>query len=200
MKKFILLLLLPAIFSSFIIFNKTVITEEERKFAVDHLTKTQEDLLNAVSGLTEAQLNFKSAPDRWSVLECVQHITMASNGLWQMTEATLKEKTDTLKSQVADDQLIKMVQDRSMKAQAAEPMLPGKSPYHTLAETLDAFKSDRSKLIDYIQKTNDDMRSHVAKMPFGPIDSYQLVLMISAHTNRHTQQISEVKADPNFPK
>jgi hypothetical protein len=24
--------------------------------------------------------------------------------------------------------------------------------------------------------------------------------MISAHTNRHTQQLNEVKADPDFPK
>ncbi len=201
MKKIILLLLIPAVLSSFIIVNKTGITEEERKFAVDHLKKTQEDLLNAVNGLTEAQLNFKAAPERWSVLECVQHITMASQGLWQFTEATLKQNTDTLKSQVKDDQqLIKMVEDRSMKAQAPETMLPGKSPYHTLAETVDAFKADRSKLIDYIQKTTEDMRSHVAKMPAGPLDSYQLVLLISAHTTRHTQQINEVKADPNFPK
>ena len=200
MKKIILLLLLPAILSSFIVFNLTGLTEEEKKFAVDHLSKTQEDLINAVNGLTEAQLNFKSAPDRWSVLECVQHITMASTGIWQMTQATLKEKTDTLKSQVTDEQFIKMIQDRSMKAQAPETALPAKSPYHTLAETLEAFNADRSKLTDYIKTTNDDMRSHVAKMPFGNVDAYQLVLLISAHTNRHTQQINEVKADPNFPK
>jgi len=201
MKKIILLLLLPAIFSSFITFNITAITDEERKFAVDHLNKTQEDLINAVSELSEAQLNFKAAPERWSVLECVQHITLTSQGLWQMTEAILKEKThDTLKSQVKDEQFIKMVEDRSMKAQAPEEFRPVKSPYHTLAETLDVFKAERTKLIDYIQKTNDDMRSHVAKMPFGALDSYQLVLLISAHTNRHIQQINEVKADPDFPK
>jgi len=87
-----------------------------------------------------------------------------------------------------------------MKAQAPEEFRPVKSPYHTLSETLDAFKADRNKLIDYIQKTNDDMRKHIAKMPFGSLDSYQLVLLISAHTNRHTQQINEVKADSNFPK
>ncbi len=201
MKKILLLLLLPVLLSSFGILSKTGITEEERKFAVDHLTKTQEDLLNAVEGLTEAQLNFKATPDRWSVLECVQHITLTSQGLWQMTEATLKEKTnDTLKSQVKDEQFIKMVEDRNMKAQAPEEFRPVKSPYHTLSETLDAFKADRNKLIDYIQKTNDDMRKHIAKMPFGSLDSYQLVLLISAHTNRHTQQINEVKADSNFPK
>ncbi|MEP6514193.1 MAG: DinB family protein [Parafilimonas sp.] len=201
MKKIILLLLLPAMFSSFTASTKTSITEEEKKFAINHLKQTQSDLLEAVHGLTDAQLNFKTAPDRWSVLECVQHITLASAGLWQMAEASLKESNDSaLKSQVADDQLIKIVEDRSMKAQAPEPFKPIKSPYHTLDETLEAFQKDRNKLIEYIKSTNDDMRAHIAKMPFGNIDAFQVVLMISAHTNRHTQQINEVKADPNFPK
>ncbi len=201
MKKIILLFLLPAMFSSFTASNKTAITEEEKKFAINHLKQTQSDLLEAVHGLTDAQLNFKTAPDRWSVLECVQHITLSSSGLWQMAEASLKESNDSaLKSQVADDQLIKIVEDRSMKAQAPEAFKPIKSPYHSLSETLEAFQADRNKLIDYIASTNDDMRAHIAKMPFGTVDAYQVVLMISAHTNRHTQQINEVKADPNFPK
>jgi hypothetical protein len=34
----------------------------------------------------------------------------------------------------------------------------------------------------------------------GPLDAYQWILLISAHSERHTKQIEEVKADPNFPK
>ena len=83
--------------------------------------------------------------------------------------------------------------------QTSEPLRPVNSPYHSLPETLQAFNSDRNKLAEYVQTTNDDLRNHIAKLPFGNIDTYQLVLMISAHTNRHTQQIEEVKADPNFP-
>ena len=201
MKKLFLLCLLPVLFSSFTLINKPRLTEEEKKFAIDHLKQTQSDLIAAVQGLSEAQLNFKPAPDRWSVLECVQHITLSSQGLWQMTQGALKEANDSgLKSQVADEQLIKMVEDRSTKVQTSEPFRPIHSPYHSLNETLDAFNADRNKLIEYIQSTNDDMRGHIAKMPFGNIDAYQLVLIISAHTNRHTQQLNEVKADPNFPK
>jgi len=32
------------------------------------------------------------------------------------------------------------------------------------------------------------------------MDAYQWLLLISAHSARHTAQIEEVKADPNFPK
>jgi hypothetical protein len=44
------------------------------------------------------------------------------------------------------------------------------------------------------------LRNHVASSPIGTYDAYQLILLIGAHSNRHTQQIEEVKADPNFPK
>jgi len=201
MKKFFLLLLLPALVSSFTVSRTTPLTTEERKHAIELLKQTQKDLVAAVQGLSEAQLNFKPAPDRWSVLECVQHITLSSPGLFQMAQGAMKDPNDSaLKSQVADDVLVKMVEDRSRKAQAPEPFKPINSPYHTLNETLAAFNADRDKLIEYVNTTDDDMRAHIAKMPFGNIDPYQVILMIAAHTNRHTQQLNEVKADPNFPK
>jgi len=34
----------------------------------------------------------------------------------------------------------------------------------------------------------------------GTLDGYQWILLISGHERRHTLQILEVKADPNFPK
>jgi len=37
--------------------------------------------------------------------------------------------------------------------------------------------------------------------PLGKqLDAYQWVLFIAAHSERHTKQIDEVKADPHFPK
>nr|WP_315822762.1 hypothetical protein [Paraflavitalea speifideiaquila] len=37
-------------------------------------------------------------------------------------------------------------------------------------------------------------------LPFGQFDCYQMILFQAGHTNRHIQQIREVKADPGFPK
>ena len=200
MKAFLLLFILPVLFSSFNI-KTTGLTDAERKFAVDHLNQTRADLINAVQGLSDAQLNFKSAPDRWSVLECVQHITLSSQGLYGFVQQTLKVPNDSaFKPTVTDEQFITMVEDRSHKAQAPEPFKPVHSPYKTLEETLKAFNAGRDSLVDYVQTTNDDPRAHIAVLPFAKVDDYQMILMISAHTNRHTQQLKEVKADPNFPK
>lgn len=201
MKKLLLLFMLPLFCSSFTFVNKTALTDAERKFAVDHLNKTRADLIASVQGLSEAQLNFKTAPDRWSVLECVQHITLASQGLFGLVQQTAKTPNDSnFKSGVTDSMFIAMVEDRTHKAQAPEPFKPVHSPYKNLDETLKAFNAGRDSLITYVQTTNDDLRNHIANLGFAKVDAYQVMLLISAHTNRHMQQLNEVKADPNFPK
>lgn len=63
-----------------------------------------------------------------------------------------------------------------------------------------SFSKDRDKLIGYVATTNDDLRDRVNQLPVGVYDSYQMILFIGAHSNRHMQQINEVKADPAFPK
>ena len=55
--------------------------------------------------------------------------------------------------------------------------------------------------MDYVHTTNDDLRDHFGPHPMlGTLDAYQWILLISAHSERHTKQIEEVKADPNFPR
>ena len=47
----------------------------------------------------------------------------------------------------------------------------------------------------------DFSSAHAAESPLGKnLDPYQWLLFIAAHSERHTKQMLEVKADPNFPK
>jgi len=181
------------------------ISKKERDASVSLLKDTEKAVFDEVKGLSEAQLKFKPGPDRWSVEECVKHIAISEQNLWLMTDSILKqpatpEKRPTVK--VTDEQLIQMIENRTHKVKTVEKLKPENTPFTSTANALEFFKTNREKLIDYVKSTNDDLRNHVADLhfPFGPIDSYQLTLFIAAHSNRHTQQIKEVKADPNFPK
>lgn len=183
--------------------NDASIGSKERKFAVQHLKETKTNLLKSVKGLSEAQLNFKPAADRWSVKDCFYHITLVENGLWAMFEATMKtpatpEKRSEIK--VTDEEIVKMISNRSQKAKAAEPFLPAKASWQNMTEAIAAFKASRGEHLKYVKNTTEDLRNHVFQLPFGSIDGYQFLLFMSAHADRHTQQINEVKADPNFPK
>jgi hypothetical protein len=90
--------------------------------------------------------------------------------------------------------------DCSHNARALTPQQP-KHTFATPHAAVEQFRAARDANIDYIDKTSDDLRSHFAPGPTGqPIDGYRWILLMSARTERHTNQIKEVKADPNFPK
>ena len=93
-----------------------------------------------------------------------------------------------------------MIEDRSRKIQTQEPLKPENTPFKSVSEALESFKTNRAKLIQYVKSTNEDLRNHVATLPIGKFDSYQMILFLGGHSKRHTLQIDEIKADPNFPK
>jgi hypothetical protein len=179
------------------------ITEPERKFASGMLKDTRSEVLKSVKGLSEAQLNYKISPESWSIKECMYHIAISEKNLWGMMESTMKtaptpEKRSEIK--MTDEELVSRIADRSNKVKTAEPFEPKNTPYQSLQEAIDAFKSMRGDHIKYMKSTTEDMRNHIVQMPFGSIDCYQLCLMVAAHNTRHRLQIEEVKASSGFPK
>ncbi|MBL7732012.1 MAG: DinB family protein [Chitinophagaceae bacterium] len=197
------LLLLSLVITGFAgTINDNSVSKAERKYALGLMKETYKEAVKSVKGLSEAQLNYKAAADKWSVRDCIYHIAGAEKLLWTLFENNMKgpanpEKRTEIK--VTDEDFVKMIQNRSMKAQAPEPIQPKNTGYTNLEAALADFKNTRAEHIKYMKFSTEDMRNHVVQMPFGWIDCYQLYLMIAAHSNRHTQQINEVKADPGFP-
>ena len=56
---------------------------EDRQHLMAHLQMTEQWLADEVRGLSPAQLSFRSAPDRWSVRECVSHLAVAEPDYWR---------------------------------------------------------------------------------------------------------------------
>jgi len=188
--------------SSFTSMSPTL-TDKERKDAVEQLSKTEQGVFNSLKGLSDAQLNFKPAPDRWSISDCVKHIAITEMFLWKMTDSALKLPADAAKRsavKATDDQVLQMVESRAQKVKTFPPLEPQNTSFKSCPDALSSFYDSRKMLTDFVATTSEDMRDHVVTLAFGSFDSYQMILFIAAHSNRHTQQIEEVKADPNFPK
>ena len=183
--------------------NDSAPSMQERKAAVNLMKETKADVLKTVKDLSDAQLNFKASPEKWSIKECMYHIAISEKNLWDMMETAMKapanpEKRSEIK--MTDEQLIKMMEDRSFKVETVELFEPKNTPHQSLDDAVSAFKEMRAEHIKHMKSTTEDMRNHVVQMPFGWLDCYQLCLMMTSHSNRHMQQINEVKADPNYPK
>lgn len=179
------------------------LSKKERKFATEHMKSTKADVINAVKGLTDAQLNYKATPESWSAKECVYHIAISEKNLWAMLEGSLKSAPNPEKRaeiKMTDEQVATMIENRITKVKTFEPFEPKNTPYKTLDEALSYFKTTRADHIKYLKSTSEDLRNHVVQFPFGWMDCYQLSIFISGHSNRHSQQINEIKADPGYPK
>jgi hypothetical protein len=180
------------------------LSKAEREKAVTELEGSQMAFLDATKGLSVAQWNFKPAPDRWSVAECAEHNGVTEALVMKLiTEQALKgpaepEKRELVKGK--DDALLAMVVDRSAKFKAPDAIQPTRrwsSPDEITKNVLEA----RAQTIEFVSTTQDDLRGHFMDHPvFKTMDIYQWVLLISGHMRRHTAQILEVEADPNFLK
>lgn len=178
------------------------LSKKERKYAVTLMKDSRDDVFASVRGLSDAQLNYKTGPDQWSVKECMYHIAVSEKNLWGMYESSMKgaanpEKRKEIK--FTDEQIVQMMQDRSSKFKTMASFEPVNTNYTSLNDAVADFKQNRMDHIRHIKSSTEDMRNHVVQMPFGAMDCYQLVLMIGSHTNRHLQQINEVKASSGFP-
>jgi hypothetical protein len=177
------------------------VTQAEKDKALQYLETTKKNVLEATKGLSEAQWNFKPAPDRWSVAQVMEHIAASEDFI----RGTLKEKVmmapagepgrDVKKT---DDAVLAMVPDRTTKAQAPEPLVPT-NRFGSPEGAIKHFVESRATTEDFL-KTASGLRDHVTDSPLGKLDGYEFVLFIAAHSERHTKQINEVKADANFPK
>jgi DinB superfamily len=177
------------------------LSQSDRDRGVRYLDQTRDGVVEATKGLSDAQMKFKPAPERWSVAETLEHIALAEDYLFLMiNEKVMKAPTGAADRDIVkiDAMVLEMVPDRSVKRQAPGPLVP--TDRWTGAEGLDHFLKSRAKTIEFLE-TAPDLRAHVIDSPLGqPMDAYEWVLFISAHSARHTKQILEVKADPNFPK
>src|SRR6266852_5705065 len=95
------------------------LTQADRDRAAKYLQQTSDGVVAATKGLSEAQMKFKSAPDRWSVAETLEHITLAEDFLLQnVTDQVMKAPAGATDRDTAkiDGMVLAMVPDRSHKA------------------------------------------------------------------------------------
>lgn len=174
----------------------------DREAMLAHLQKTKKGLEDATKGLSPEQWQFKPAPDRWSIAEVYEHITLGETFLLDMiqkgAQAPATPEKKIAAAQEKDAQIQKMVTDRSRKFPAPEPLHP--TGRWSVDEVKKEFAARRAKTVDFVKNNPSDLRAQFMAGPGGELDMVQWVFYLSGHSERHTAQILEVKADANFPK
>jgi len=152
-------------------------------------------VLDTTAGLSDAQWNFKSAPDRWSIAEVMEHIAAAEDFLMgmvttQVMKAPARPAGDDVKA--IDDMVVAKVPDRSHKAQAPEPLKPTNrfgSPQASLKHFTDA----RAQTETFV-KTHDDLREHAIDSPMGKkLDGFEWGCSLPGTANATPHRSTKLK-------
>lgn len=179
------------------------LTEMEKNKMKDILNASLTKFNNTVDNLSEAQLNFKSEQSIWSIAECIEHITLAELEFPKILEREMQKPSNPdlrNKIKIKDEEIQPKMTSKKWKAKSPEIFKPSNN-FKNASETIIAFRNQRNRTINYVETTNDDLRNHYWKHPLtGEIDLYQALILMSAHLERHIEQIENIKLSTDFPK
>jgi len=159
--------------------------------ALEYLAETRDGVLAAVEGLSEAQWRFKPAPDRWSVLEIVEHLAIVGSRVTKILERLGQAPVAPVdRDPTPIDALLKDALDRSRKFHAPSIVCP--TGRLNATEVVEQFLSSHASVGDKLTMGPALRRNLVSHLVYGPLDGYEWILMYGAHNARHTLQIREV--------
>lgn len=178
-------------------------TPEERQHAVDYLQSTREAFALETNGLTDAQAQYKSTPDKWSIVEIAEHITATEAFIFDLLQKKMKDtpspaaKRDAVRGK--EQMIHRAVPNRGRKVNAPEEVRPT-GRWATLREVRAEFDKTRQRTIDFVKLSKEDLRNwHQPHFALGDMDVYQWTVFLAAHSERHLAQIREVRGDAGFP-
>ena len=172
-------------------------TEADRKYLLENLLRSREELVKQTQNLSKEQWTFKESPDRWSINQIVEHISY-----WEML----------LDHEIANSIDAGLQPDRKKTARHDSTFVNfiyEQKPHHSLEYTrpfsytipmgLNELKNNqawflkmRNESIDYVKTTKDDLRAYFNS--YGSI--HQIYIYVFGHTDRHLRQIKKVKQHP----
>jgi hypothetical protein len=173
-----------------------------------YFTQTRDGLVGATKGLSPAQWNFKPAPDRWSIAETLEHVVFVQERvlgpMWEQLAVAPPAPADYDRAEI-DSIVLHWFPDRLNKISSPEALLP--TGRWSPAEAMGRLGANYARMSDLVESASD-LRQHAIQAPpmkiyskgkYELMDGYQWLLAAAAHIERHTKQMLEVKADPNFP-
>jgi uncharacterized damage-inducible protein DinB len=163
-----------------------------------HLETSRKAFLDEVAGLTPEQCAVRPSMDAWSILEVVEHIATVEIGILEVFRTRLFAQPcpPEYKAQTAgkDQLVVDAMKDRTRRRISPDLVKPaGRWP--DASSALQAFDRARIALMEFLREEKRDLRNYCAPHPaLKALDGHQWILFIVSHTDRHREQIADLKA------
>jgi len=160
---------------------------------VEILENSRQEFNAAAGGVAEPHAKTRPDEGRWSVLECVEHVTVVEERFLNRLEEAPKLDSPRIDRQKEAELLVR-VASRTNKAQAPEAVRPV-GRFASLTQALEQFNAARSKTVEFAESRAAELYSLSAEHPrFGVLNGTEWMMLIAAHGRRHADQIREVRS------
>lgn len=167
-------------------------------------TSARESLCEQVKVLTEGQLSFRPAPDKWSIGEILDHLCLAEQSISRTLSKILQVAAGRgLIGEAGPEESTPHRIDLEIYNQAvAAPDSVRPSPERPLDQLLSNLGESRQRLLEVASRVDGRMVTNVVIRHFqlGELDFYQWLALEAAHESKHLAQICRIKSHPGFPR
>ena len=168
---------------------------------------------NLTSGLTVDQLNWKPSPDKWSIAECLRHLTITNNLYYQNAKPALlaalqknisKNKNSPIKFGIIGKIFMGFEPPLKRKFKVPKVFSPKtKSNTNFSKDVISDFIISKRNMIDLMRKSDSvDLNKVKVSSPvtkFIRIRLGEYFSIMAPHDRRHLWQAENVRNLPNFP-
>jgi uncharacterized damage-inducible protein DinB len=166
---------------------------QQRSEIVQVLESSRDEFNAAAAGMAEAQTKAKPAQDRWSVLECVEHVVIVEERYLERLAGAARLETPRVDKQ-REAEITAQFPDRTTRRVAPEGVRPT-GRFASLAQALEQFNATRSRVVRFAEDRGPDLYRLAAEHPrLGTVNGSEMLLIIAGHARRHADQIREIKA------
>ena len=158
---------------------------------------TRARLVGAVEHLTGEQLAFRPSPEKWTVAELVEHLSITERRVARMLGGLVgKLEAEAARedgSPFAPVTVAEYVERASREKYAApEEIRPKGAPLTDSLASLGDSRAAVHALRPRVERV-DGTRAHFPHPAWGPLDLYQWLAFVGLHEQRHLSQIEALK-------
>jgi hypothetical protein len=178
-------------------------TEQDRKYLLENLIRSRDELIRETEGLSKKQWTFKESPDRWSINEVVEHLAILELLFERDISRSLggKPQPELINAAKADSVYLTFIMEDKPHITTD---YTGPFSYtvplglNDLKNNLAWFLKMRNESIDLIKTTKLDLRLYFRNS--GNTNLHQTYIYVFGHVDRHLRQIRKIKQHVNYPK
>jgi len=164
---------------------------DDRTALVAELRAGEAALRASLAGLDVEMVNRSPAPDRWSILQCVEHLAVVEDYLCTRIEQATR--ADRTQNDRREQLIVERGLDRSFRFPAPTVAEPA-GRFSSLEEAIGAFADARARTIRFVETCGDDLRALTTTHPLiGTVNCHEMLLVMAVHPRRHVQQIEEIR-------